>query len=71
MNPPISSHLALLPRCSHRHTPSSVTNAKKLRFTEEQKSRRKLANVRAHSREGSGAGMPEPERKKRILGEQR
>jgi len=43
--------------------------AKEARFDEEQRDRRKLANVRAHSKPGSGAGMPEPERKKRVLRE--
>ena len=62
---------SFLPVCSHRHVPAPITKAKKARFLEEQKVRRKMANVRAHSREGSGEGMPEPERKKRIVAERK
>jgi hypothetical protein len=51
--------------------PKGVTKAKAARFTEEQKARRKLANVRAHTRADSREGIPEPERKKAIVGERR
>ena len=54
--------------CSVRHVPKGITKAKAGRFDEEQRDRRKLANVRAHSKPGAAAGMPEAERKKRIVG---
>ena len=41
--------------------------AKKARFEEEQRDRRKMANVRAHSKPGSGRGIPDAERTKSIV----
>ena len=55
----------------HRHAPGGVTKAKAARFAEEQKERRKLANIRAHTKEGSREGLPEPERKKKIVAERK
>ena len=54
-----------------RHVPKGIVKAKAARFTEEQKVRRKLAHVRAHTRPDSREGIPEPERKKAIVGERR
>ena len=54
--------------CSQRHVPKGVLKAKRARFEEEQRERRKLANVRAHSAVGSGRGIPTAERVKAIVG---
>jgi WD repeat and SOF domain-containing protein 1 len=53
---------------THRHVPKNILRAKEARLVEENKERRKLGNVRAHSRPGSGAGVPEAARKKGVVG---
>jgi hypothetical protein len=52
-----------------RHVPKPILKARRMGQEAEERTRKKLANVRAHSAPGSGAGIPEPERKKRIVGE--
>lgn len=69
--PVFHAYLLFPPARSVRHIPRGIVKAKAARFTEEQKVRRKLANVRAHTREDSREGIPEPERKKAIVGERR
>lgn len=53
---------------NHRHVPQVIMRSKAAKQAEEQRDRRKLANVRAHSKPGSGAGVPEAERKKHLVG---
>jgi WD40 repeat protein len=72
-------HAALLKRFGHmpevkkiaasRHVPKLVVKLKGARFEDEQRSRRKLANVRAHTAADSKEGVPDPERKRHIVGE--
>ena len=52
---------------AQRNVPKLVAKTRVARLEEDQRARKKLANVRAHSRPGSGAGMPEAERKKAIV----
>lgn len=54
---------------THRLIPKSIKKGAEKEHTEEQKVRRKLTNIRAHSKPGSAEGIPEPERKRRIVGE--
>jgi hypothetical protein len=54
--------------CSQRFLPKAIFNAKKARYDEGQRERKKLANVRAHSKPGSGAGIPRAERSKHLVG---
>lgn len=70
---------ALLKRFAHmpevkrvarsRHVPRGISKAKEATFVQEQKERRKMANIRAHTAKDSKEGVPEPERKKRIIAE--
>jgi WD repeat and SOF domain-containing protein 1 len=50
-----------------RHVPRLIDKARNQRLEEEQRARRKLENVRAHTRPGGAEGIPEAERKKAIL----
>jgi len=52
-----------------RRLPRGIMKGKEARVTEEQKTRRKLANVRAHTAPDSGDGIPEPLRARRIVAE--
>jgi len=52
---------------SQRHLPSMIRSANAATTVAEAKARRKLANVRAHSKPGSVAGLAAAERKKPIL----
>lgn len=51
------------------HAPKGIRKAKEQRLVDEQKERRKLANIRAHTAPGSKEGIPEAARKKAIVGE--
>ena len=52
---------------AQRNVPKLIAKERTKQHEDDQRTRRKLANVRAHSRPGSGAGMPEAERKKAIV----
>jgi WD40 repeat protein len=54
---------------SSRNVPKPIKKAREAKFNEEQKERRKLANIRAHTAPDSKAGIPEAARKKAIVGE--
>jgi WD repeat and SOF domain-containing protein 1 len=51
-----------------RHVPRGIMKAKAAKLVTEQRSRRKLANVRAHTAGGSTEGIPTAERSKHIVG---
>ena len=51
-----------------RRLPKALKNAEQRVRDEEAKVKRKLANVRAHSKPGSGYGVPVPEGKRPVLG---
>lgn len=53
---------------NHRHVPKQVLSARERRVGEEQREKKKFANIRAHTKAGSREGIPEPERKKHIVG---
>lgn len=54
-----------------RHVPKPIMKMKQKAVDEAQVERRKLSNIRAHSKPGSGQGVPEPERTKHIVGQER
>lgn len=54
-----------------RHVPKPVMRAKQKVHDAEQKERVKMANVRAHSKPGSGLGVPQAERSKSVVGHER
>ena len=70
---------ALLKRFAHlpevkriagaRRPPKLIGKLKAAKHEEEQRERRKLANVRAHTRADSREGVPDPERTKRVVAE--
>jgi WD repeat and SOF domain-containing protein 1 len=51
-----------------RHVPQGILKKKREKLAEEQRARRKLDNVRAHTAPGSREGIPDAVRTKRIAG---
>lgn len=54
-----------------RRLPGGIKSAATRAHDEAQRERKKLANIRAHSKRGSGAGVPEKERKKMLVAVQK
>jgi WD repeat and SOF domain-containing protein 1 len=52
-----------------RHVPKSILKGKQAKFVSDQKNRKRLANIRGHTKPGSKEGMPEAERSKHIVKE--
>jgi DDB1- and CUL4-associated factor 13 len=62
------AHMPEIKRISQqRHVPKVIDNARVRRFEEGQRERKKLENVRAHTKADNPAGIPIAERKKGIV----